>query len=339
MLGQDRRQYANQEPEGVIFEIQRWSSKDGPGIRTVVFFKGCPLRCIWCCNPESWSPVPQIAFFEERCQDCGQCLEACPRSIARSGQGQDRQGASYCTACGQCVAACPFGARELMGKRMSVEDVLSVIERDRVFYRQSGGGVTFSGGEALAQPAFLRELVGECWAAGLPMALESCGHFQFSTVKDILARMDLVFLDIKHMDPAIHRRVTGVDNRLILQNAIRIAREEIPLVIRIPLIPTINDSAENLSATAAFVSEELAGVLGVEVLPYHTLGMGKYQTIGLKYQLNHLAPPSATDVARAGEIFLDSGVKLLSRDYGDNSSSSVLASIKSAVSNPSVNQL
>jgi pyruvate formate lyase activating enzyme len=201
-----------------------------------------------------------------------------------------------------------------MGKRMSVADVLSVIERDRVFYRQSGGGVTFSGGEPLTQPAFLRELVEECWAAGLSMALETCGHFPWATAKDILARMDLVFLDIKHMDPEIHRRVTGKDNRLVLENAIRIAREKIPLVIRIPLIPTINDSAENLAATAAFVSEELAGVLGVELLPYHTLGTGKYQPIGLKYRLNHLAPPRATDVARAGEILADSGVKLLSRD-------------------------
>ena len=311
MLDQDRQQYANPEPEGVVFEIERWSSRDGPGIRTVVFFKGCPLRCVWCCNPESWSPVPQIAFFEERCQGCGQCLEVCPLSMGPSGQGQDGQPDPDCTACGQCVAACPFGAREVMGKRMSVKDVLSVIERDRVFYRQSGGGVTFSGGEALAQPAFLRKLVDGCWAAGLPMVLETCGHFPWASAKDILARMELVFLDIKHMDPTIHRQMTGLDNRLILQNAIHIVREEISLAIRVPLIPTINDSAENLAATAAFVSEELAGTLGVEVLPYHTLGKGKYRPIGLEYQLNHLPPPQAADVARAREIFLDFGVELL----------------------------
>jgi pyruvate formate lyase activating enzyme len=198
-----------------------------------------------------------------------------------------------------------------MGKRMSVGDVLSVVERDRVFYRQSGGGVTFSGGEALAQADFFAALVERCWAAGLPMALETCGHFSWATGKEPLARMELVFLDIKHMDPTIHRRVTGVDNRLILQNAIQIARKETPLVIRIPLIPTINDDIENLKATAAFVSGHLPSVLGVEVLPYHTLGKGKYRPIGLAYRLDDLAPPEAEHVARAREILVDSGLEIL----------------------------
>jgi pyruvate formate lyase activating enzyme len=199
-----------------------------------------------------------------------------------------------------------------MGKRMSVEEVLSAVERDRVFYRQSGGGVTFSGGEALAQKRFLEALVEKCRASGLPMVLETCGHFSWARSKHILAKMDLVFLDIKHMDPAIHRRVTGVDNRLVLQNAVRIAREKIPLVIRIPLIPTINDDAENLTATAAFVSEHLGGALGVEILPYHTLGKGKYRAIGLEYQLDALTPPKAEQLAAAREILEDSGIELLS---------------------------
>jgi pyruvate formate lyase activating enzyme len=201
-----------------------------------------------------------------------------------------------------------------MGTRMSVGDVLSVVERDRVFYRQSGGGVTFSGGEALAQPRFLKALVESCWARGLSMALETCGHFSWVRCSGILARMDLVFLDIKHMDPTIHRQVTGVDNRLILQNAIRIAREKIPLVIRVPLVPTINDDVASITAIAAFVSENLEGVLGVEVLPYHVLGRGKYRPIGLEYQLDDLTPPEAEHVAGAREIFADSGVEILSYD-------------------------
>ena len=278
MLDRGRRQNEAPESEGVVLEIERWSSKDGPGIRTVVFMKGCPLRCTWCCNPESWSPAPQIAFFEERCRECGKCIEVCPQSIARPGIG------SGCTACARCVEACGYGARELMGKRMSVGEVLSIIERDRVFYRQSGGGVTFSGGEALAQPAFLRELVRGCRAAGLPMVLETCGHWQWPAVEDIVTGMDMIFFDIKHMDAAVHRRVTGVDNGLILQNARRIACLEIPLFIRVPLIPTINDSQENLAATAAFVSQELGSVVGVEVLPYHTLGMNKAVQIEREYR-------------------------------------------------------
>lgn len=311
MVDQGRRQTDSLEPEGVIFEIQRWSGNDGPGIRTVIFFKGCPLRCIWCCNPESWSPVPQVAFFEERCQGCGQCQEACPQSIARPGCDDDHQAASGCTACGRCVEACPSGAREMIGKRMPLAEALSVVERDRVFYRQSGGGVTFSGGEALAQAGFLNELVERCWSGGLPMALETCGHFPWAGSEDILARMDLIFLDIKHMDPLIHRRLTGVDNQVILQNAIRIARARMPLVIRFPLIPTINDDVANITATAAFVSENLDGVLGVEVLPYHTLGKGKYKPIGLQYQLDHLVPPDAADIARARGIFQEFGAEIL----------------------------
>jgi len=195
-----------------------------------------------------------------------------------------------------------------MGKRLSVGDVLSAVERDRVFYRQSGGGVTFSGGEALAQPRFLAALVEGCQAGGLPMALETCGTFSWARCKGILARMDLIFFDIKHADPTIHRRLTGVDNRIILQNAVRIAREKLPLVIRVPLIPTINDDDASIKAIAAFVSERLGGALGVEVLPYHTLGKGKYGAIGLDYPLAQVVPPEPESVARARRIFQDMGV-------------------------------
>ncbi|HSJ54826.1 MAG TPA: glycyl-radical enzyme activating protein [Anaerolineae bacterium] len=296
------------EPTGAVFEIQRWSGNDGPGIRTVVFFKGCPLRCAWCCNPESWSPAPQVAFFEERCLGCGRCREVCPRSIPGPGPDGGRGSAPGCTACGRCVKACPSGARVLMGKRMAVGEVLQAVERDRVFYRQSGGGVTFSGGEALAQPRFLAALAEGCQAAGLPMALETCGYFSWATSKEILAGMELIFFDIKHVDPAVHRRVTGVDNRLILENAVRIVRNKMPLVIRVPLIPAINDDVASITAIAAFMSERLGGALGVEVLPYHTLGKGKYGAIGLDYPLAGTVPPEPASVARARKIFQDLGV-------------------------------
>lgn len=194
---------------------------------------------------------------------------------------------------------------------MSVEDVLSVIERDRVFYRQSGGGVTFSGGEALAQTDFLQELVAGCWSRGVPMVLETCGYFSWARSKDILAKMDLIFFDIKHTDPAIHKQLTGRDNRVILQNAVRIARATFPLVIRVPLIPTVNDDIENITDTAIFISENLDGVLGVEILPYHTLGKGKFESIGLEYQLDHLVPPDKEDVARARKVFRDFGIDIL----------------------------
>lgn len=310
-MGDRNQQWRKQEPEAVITEVQRWAGNDGPGIRTLIFFKGCPLRCAWCCNPECWSPVAQLAYFEDRCQGCGLCREVCPQSRGTPDGGGGFGPPPRCTACGRCVAVCPSGARELMGKKMTVDDVLSIIERDRVFYRQSGGGVTFSGGEALAQPEFLGSLAERCWAGGISLALETCGHFSWAESREILARMDLIFLDLKHMKPQVHREVTGVDNETIQQNAIRIAQEGMPLVIRVPLIPTINDDADNIRATAAFVAENLDGVLGVEVLPYHALGKGKYRALGLEYQLDHLVPPTAEDIASARDIFRSFGIEVL----------------------------
>lgn len=299
------------EPEGVIFEIERWSTRDGPGIRTVIFFKGCPLRCKWCCNPESWSPGPQIAYFEERCSGCGRCQDVCPRGVALPASDGGVEDRSACTACGQCVAVCPAGAREVMGEKLTVENVLSVVERDRVFYRQSGGGVTFSGGEALAQPGFLRKVTEQCWKLGISMVLETSGLFSWNQCGDILARMGMVFLDIKHMDPDVHKRMTGVENQNILRNGIRLVRNHIPLVVRVPLIPTINDGVENIKATAAFMSENLKGALGVEVLPYHNLGKGKFKPIGLEYQLDHIDPPQASALAEVKEIFSEFGIEVL----------------------------
>jgi pyruvate formate lyase activating enzyme len=307
----DQQDPRGAEAEGVIFEIQRWSVDDGPGIRTVVFIKGCPLRCLWCCNPESWRPLPQLALLAERCRGCGQCRAACPQGIAGPAGSPEFAGLPGCTACGRCVSACPSGAREIMGRRMTAGQVLKIIERDRVFYRQSGGGITFSGGEALAQAGFLRELVHRCQAIGLSMALETSGYFPWDGNQDILQAMDLVFLDIKHIDPTAHRRLTGVDNRIILENAIRLARARIPLAIRIPLVPTINDDAENIRATAAFVAEQLDGALGVELLPYHTLGQGKFKTLGLHYSLSSLEPPGKATIAAARQILQEFGIPIL----------------------------
>jgi pyruvate formate lyase activating enzyme len=244
---------------GILFEIQRWSTDDGPGIRTTLFFQGCPLRCRWCCNPEAW------------------CADAAPEA--------------------------------LRGRRMTVAEIVAEVERDRVFYRRSGGGVTFSGGEPTAQPELLRALALRLHCLGLHLALETCGHFPWAGNAEALARMDLVHLDLKHLDSGAHRRLTGVPNDLILANALRLAEAGIPLVLRLPLVPGHNDDPANLAATARF-SVRL-GRPPLQVMPYHTLGLGKYQALGLACPLAGLEPPGAEAVARARQVLADHGANLV----------------------------
>jgi pyruvate formate lyase activating enzyme len=195
-----------------------------------------------------------------------------------------------------------------MGRRMTVDEVMGIIERDEVFYRRSGGGVTFSGGEPLAQPIFLRHLLERCKALGINTALETCGYFRWRTGRDILKEADLVFLDIKHIDPAVHTKITGVSNELILRNAVNISEAGIPLIIRIPVVPLLNDSSENIRATAEFVAHNLAGVIGIELMPYHNLGKTKYAGLGLRYELDHLQAPRKETLAALREIIAQTGV-------------------------------
>jgi pyruvate formate lyase activating enzyme len=239
--------------EGGVFEIQRWSTDDGPGIRSTIFFQGCPLRCAWCCNPEAWCPGP--------------------------------------------------------GRPMPAEAILAAVARDRVFYRQSGGGVTFSGGEATAQPELFGHLAQRLHASGIHLALETCGHFPRDRNQAALALMDLIYVDLKHMDSRTHARLTGVPNDLILDNAVRLAAAGMALIVRIPLIPGVNDDEENLAATADFVVNRLGGP-AIELMPYHTLGLGKYQALGLPYGLGQLAPPTAPTLVKARTILADRGAHL-----------------------------
>lgn len=296
-------------PSGVIFDIQRWSTEDGPGIRTTIFFKGCPLRCLWCSNPESWSQEPQLGLFRDRCRGCGACVSVCPRGVARPVVASSRVQDS-CDACGCCVGACPHGARQLFGQRMSAGEILAVVERDRVFHRRSGGGVTFSGGEPTAQPALLDGLSDWLSRSGTHLALETCGHFAWSANEAALARMDLVHFDLKHMDSAAHQALTGVGNGLILANAVRIAAAGIPMIVRLPLVPGLNDSSENLESTARFVTGQLGGNVPIQVLPYHVLGRAKHWALGAEYPLEHLAPPAVGTVARARARLEDAGARL-----------------------------
>jgi len=265
---------------GNIFDIQRWSLHDGNGIRTTIFLKGCPLRCWWCHNPESWNENPILAFSNEKCTKCAKCIAICPEEANIIIDNNIKLRRSQCKACGKCVEVCPANAREIIGQEMSVNDIIKIIKRDMVFYRESGGGVTFSGGEPTYQHQYLRELVKSCISLGVDTAIETCGYFEWDLLKDIFEMMDFVFVDIKHMDSKTHKKLTGVDNKVILENIINISKLNKKPVIRIPLIKGVNDDLGNIYETLDFISSEII-TSGVEILPYHNYGVPKYKALGM----------------------------------------------------------
>lgn len=295
------------DPVGNIIEIQRWSVADGPGSRTVVFLKGCPLHCPWCANPESQDISRQIGIFSSRCAGCGACERDCPEktaSPAREGTFKD----TNCTACGTCIDSCHADARTWMGAKVTVHEIMDILQKDMIFYRKSGGGVTFSGGEPLTQPTFLKALIERCERVGIHTAVETCGYFSWQAAAKTVEMLDFIMFDIKHMDEAIHKQLTGVSNGKILENVKRIGRLDIPLVIRIPVIPTLNDSNKNIYATARFVQKHLPKVIGIEALPYHRLGTNKYAALGIKYQLSHIEPPHHEAMEKVRKIITDAGL-------------------------------
>ncbi len=293
--------------KGYVMQVQPFSVNDGNGIRTTIFLAGCPLRCRWCSNPEGFSAKPLVGWYQRKCTGCGVCTQVCPNGIGID-LNQDR---ARCTGCGACAEACPNGARARMVRVCDSDEILAQIRRDEIFYRFSGGGITFSGGEATAQPALLNELTARIYDMGLSMTLESCGHFSFSALQPALERLDLIFMDLKLMDDAKHRLYTGVSNAQTLENIQNLAGLSADAVIRIPVIGGVNNDEENIRASAAFVHEHLPKAQ-MELLPYHTFGTVKYEAIGIPYEHEEFYRPSKEEMARLEELVRAEGVTIVS---------------------------
>jgi pyruvate formate lyase activating enzyme len=260
--------------KGLVFDIKKYAIHDGPGIRTTVFFKGCPLECQWCHNPESRNSTIEHGFRKNRCVGCGRCVEACPEQAISIVDEKAVTDISKCKLCGRCVDACTVCAREIIGREITVNEVLDEVEKDIIFYDQSGGGVTFSGGEPLMQPEFLLILLNKCQKQGIHTAVDTSCYADSRIIETVGEKADMFLCDIKHMDSEIHKRFTGVGNNLLLENIRLLSNTGKDIIIRIPIIPGFNDDKENIEATGKF-TESLSGVIRVDILPFNRGGVEK----------------------------------------------------------------
>lgn len=270
------------EMEGVLFNIQRYSLHDGAGIRTIPFFKGCPLSCKWCSNPESQRPQPELIFKKSDCIRCGKCIEACKQQALSVSNAFfiDRE---RCIQCGKCTQVCPTQALEMKGKRMTVADVMRELQKEENLYRRSGGGITLSGGEPLAQPDFARELLKACKEKGWHTAIETTGFTTPEVIADVFPYVDLALTDIKAINPAVHLANTGIENSQILENLLRISFLT-KTIVRIPVIPGVNDNPEEIHNIAEF-ARLMSNVDTLHLLPYHSFGENKYGLLGRIYPM------------------------------------------------------
>ena len=292
--------------EGTVFDIERFSVHDGTGIRTVVFLKGCPLRCKWCANPESNSVKPQIGFFADKCAGCGACVPECPYGEYFVKNGLPDW--DDCNGCLSCYRACLFDARVVYGRSMKASEVVRQIVRDRVFYQNSNGGVTLSGGEVCLQPDFAAAILSLCKHEGLHTAIETSGYSTWEKFEKIIRHVDLLMFDFKCMDTKMHKQYTGVENTIILENAVKAAKIVPQMIIRWPVIPGVNDNAENAEHMVAFLSEKMSNVRRVDLLPYHSAGKSKCERIGKDYDYHLPYELSSEAVEKLQKILVDSGI-------------------------------
>ena len=296
------------QQRAVITNIQGFSIHDGPGIRTVVFFKGCPLSCHWCANPECLTVEPQIGFIETLCTNCGTCFEICANEAIRNGKGVHRIDYSRCNSCGDCVDHCSYDALIRYGESKTVADVWDAVRRDKMFYDSSGGGVTVSGGEPLLRAGFVRELFELCKGENIDTCIETCGLAGREAFLDVIPVTDHFLFDLKHMDSDIHYKYTGQPNGQILENAAMILQHGVDILFRQPVIPGINSSIEDIEATAAFLSGLGASDIRLELMPYHRMGRNKYAALNMKYPMNGTEAAGSELVESVKTAYLDRGI-------------------------------
>ncbi len=292
---------------GIVFDIKKFSIHDGPGIRTTVFFKGCPLSCWWCHNPESQTLEPERVYWENRCIRCGACQEVCEQEAISFEGDYPLTDGERCTLCGSCVQVCYAQAREIVGREMMVAQVIAEIERDIPFYEESGGGVTFSGGEPLSQLGFLLALLQACQERDIHTAVDTCGFAPWESFDRIREQVGLFLYDLKLMDDLQHRKFTGVSNDLVLKNLQALSRRGHHIVLRIPVIPGINDDEGNLGQMGAFAAG-LPHLDRVDILPYHHAAMSKYERLDKSYDLTQARPPSDERMAEVAEALRGFGL-------------------------------
>ncbi len=292
---------------GIIFDIQRMSVHDGPGIRTTVFLKGCPLRCLWCHNPEGCSRRIQLSYKQEKCIGCGLCEEVCKNAVHQVADGKHEVAFEKCTLCGGCIAECPAGALGTMGVELSAEEVIQKIKTDEIFWGKTGG-VTFSGGEVLMQPEFLLELLKVSKKRGYHTCVDTSGYAPWEKLEAIAEYTDVWLYDIKAYTKEIHRKATGVDNQIILENLIRLGQRQAEIYIRIPLIREVNAGREEVEKIADFLKE--VPVKGVTLMPYHTLGRSKSEMIGEKMRKIFI-PPKPEEMEAFKEMFRANGIRIV----------------------------
>ena len=298
-----------EDGKGLIYDIQRFAIHDGPGIRTLVYMKGCPIKCLWCSSPQTQKASFELVHIEVNCKMCGRCAEVCPHDAISLTEADGWQiDRALCTNCGDCVESCPYQALEMAGKVMTVEELFQEINKEAPFYRRSNGGVTVGGGEPAMQHEFVTRFLKRCKQSYIHTSIETCAYVKWEIFEKILEYVDLVHVDIKHMDSAVHSEITGVPNETILVN-VRKAAAMRSTIARIPVVPGYNDSDDNILKTAKFAADLGENLIRVELLPYHKFGTQTYARIGMEFQLEDVEPPSDDHMQRLKMIVESAGVE------------------------------